>query len=264
MPTQVFVSVTPKLRAFLSDECKADGAEEHAQEESIDLDDVYRLADEHCKSSGASVDIQDLLKDSEVTSRKVCADPREANLTEVELMRLQAEERKYQRMVDKVAPNTKKGKIEPASQGLKFASNFATQVGVAFIGAFLLGYFFVETFVSRDSFNAKVIAGAMCSFCTLLVETCLLVVHEQKETMINQKEEERAKKAKLQCRTDEYPNAVKPKADTEKAPPGRLPYIDAKGDVAPAEAPVEELAKQDTSAEGEARKRIPAQGKRYD
>mmetsp|Transcript_87760 Transcript_87760/g.281835 ORF Transcript_87760/g.281835 Transcript_87760/m.281835 type:complete len:154 (-) Transcript_87760:77-538(-) len=52
---------------------------------------------------------------------------------------------------------------------------------------FLLGYFFVETFVSQDNNVLKVIAGAACSFCTLLLETCLLMVHESKETMIEHK-----------------------------------------------------------------------------
>merc|ERR1711920_1200026 len=91
-----------------------------------------------------------------------------------------------------VAPLTKRSKAELGEhqKGLKFATNFATQVLVAFIGAFLLGYFFIETFVAPENFNAKVIAGAGCSFCTLLLESVLFVVHESKDQMI---QEHRAK-----------------------------------------------------------------------
>merc|ERR1711977_703660 len=96
----------------------------------------------------------------------------------------------YQRMVSGVSPTWAKKLSKEKSDfqtGVKFATNFATQVVVAFIGAFALGYFFVETFVDPDSFTTKVIAGAGCSFFTLLLETCLLVVHEQKEEMIQAK-----------------------------------------------------------------------------
>mmetsp|Transcript_7219 Transcript_7219/g.14912 ORF Transcript_7219/g.14912 Transcript_7219/m.14912 type:complete len:151 (+) Transcript_7219:90-542(+) len=108
-------------------------------------------------------------------------------------MRMESQERRYQQMVKGAAPVAKLRSQEPGEhqQGLQFATNFATQVIVAFIGAFLLGYFFVETFVAPESFTAKVIAGAFCSFFTLLMETCLLVVHEQKKEMIEQKERER-------------------------------------------------------------------------
>merc|ERR1712087_771256 len=83
-----------------------------------------------------------------------------------------------------------------AYQGLNWATNFGTQAIVAFVGAFLLGYFFVETFIDQDNVTKKVIAGAFCSFCTLLLETCLLMVHESKEEMIKKKNQEREEKEK--------------------------------------------------------------------
>eukprot|EP00439_Symbiodinium_sp_Y106_P082300 s25_g21.t1 len=104
-------------------------------------------------------------------------------------------ERAYQRMVDGVSLHSVH-RVEPAEhqKGLRFATNFGTQVIVAFIGAFLLGYYFVETFVAPDSFNAKVIAGAACSFATLLLETLLLVIHEHKLTMIHAKRQTKQEK----------------------------------------------------------------------
>merc|ERR1712014_533014 len=75
-------------------------------------------------------------------------------------------------------------------KGLQWASNFGLQVIVAFIGAFCLGYFFVETFVDQHSHTKKVLAGAGCSFVTLLIEVILFVVHEQKQDMIRKKKQQ--------------------------------------------------------------------------
>jgi len=172
----------------LSEGCLADGSKQLAiGPDAVDIDELYRLVDEHCKLGGAPPKLHELLAGSEVVQRKEAPAEETEPLTELEQMRANAQERSYQRMVDKVAPLTGARRVEPSvhQQGLSFATNFGTQVVVAFIGAFLLGYFFVETFVAPDNFDAKVIAGAACSFITLLLETMLLVVHEHKITMID-------------------------------------------------------------------------------
>mmetsp|Transcript_91562 Transcript_91562/g.262249 ORF Transcript_91562/g.262249 Transcript_91562/m.262249 type:complete len:249 (-) Transcript_91562:77-823(-) len=184
MPSQVFVSVTPALRSFLRD-CRVTSARKSADDESVDMDEVYRLASEHEKLGGEQVKVHELLEGAEVLDRIPAEAP---PMTELEEMRLKSEERKYQRSVQGVAPLYGRKKNEGFDvAGFSFATNFGTQVIVAFIGAFLLGYFFVETFVSQDNNVLKVIAGVACSFCTLLLETCLLMVHESKETMIENK-----------------------------------------------------------------------------
>jgi len=160
-------------------------ARKSADDESVDMDEVYRLASEHEKLGGEQVKVHELLEGAEVLNRIPAEAP---PMTELEEMRLKSEERKYQRSVQGVAPLYGRKKNEGFDvAGFSFATNFGTQVIVAFIGAFLLGYFFVETFVSQDNNVLKVIAGAACSFCTLLLETCLLMVHESKETMIEHK-----------------------------------------------------------------------------
>eukprot|EP00929_Paragymnodinium_shiwhaense_P070776 TRINITY_DN35895_c0_g1_i1.p1 TRINITY_DN35895_c0_g1~~TRINITY_DN35895_c0_g1_i1.p1 ORF type:complete len:273 (+),score=74.62 TRINITY_DN35895_c0_g1_i1:80-820(+) len=188
MPTQVLVSLTPHLQTFFESECLAEGSKEQAKEEAVDLDELYRLVGEHEKKGGTPPKLHELLEGSEVIERRRAE---ERELTEIERIRLQAQERAYQRSVHGLAVDpvlSAKKRKEPgegAGAALKFATNFGTQVMVAFIGAFALGYFFVETFVTQD-FNAKVISGAACSFATLLLETLLLVVHESKERMIDE------------------------------------------------------------------------------
>jgi len=200
MPTQLFVSVTPSIRQFLEtipNEARG-GNTPDASVESVDIDELYRLAAEQSERSGKNVCVHELLAGAEIVERREANGPA---LSDLERLRLQSEERKYQQMVRGVAPLTgAKAKqqqgLSPAN-GFSFATNFATQVAVAFIGAFALGFYFVETFVAPGNFEAKVIAGAFCSFATLLLETLLLVIHAQKEEMIEQKrhqQEERGKR----------------------------------------------------------------------
>ncbi|CAJ1456039.1 unnamed protein product [Effrenium voratum] len=161
--------------------------------------------------------MHELLVGSEVVERREAPALGEDGqpLSELEQLRAASQERAYQRMVDGVTP-LRTSKTEPLAhqQGLKFATNFGTQVIVAFIGAFLLGYYFVETFVAPDNFNAKVIAGAACSFATLLLETMLLVVHEQKQSMIQQKRE--SAKTKSSRRVVAVKEPVEPKPSLDK------------------------------------------------
>eukprot|EP00434_Breviolum_minutum_P044141 symbB.v1.2.039387.t1/scaffold6530.1/size17355/2 len=49
MPSQVFVSIPDALRQFLVSDCRAEGAKEAAEKSSGDLDELYRLAEEHQK-----------------------------------------------------------------------------------------------------------------------------------------------------------------------------------------------------------------------
>eukprot|EP00933_Yihiella_yeosuensis_P066381 TRINITY_DN7062_c1_g1_i1.p1 TRINITY_DN7062_c1_g1~~TRINITY_DN7062_c1_g1_i1.p1 ORF type:complete len:236 (+),score=53.87 TRINITY_DN7062_c1_g1_i1:133-840(+) len=232
MPTQVLVSITPALKSFFENDCVADGAKDLVDKECVDLDELYRLADEHSKAGGAEVKLHELMQGSEVVDRieEEPTGPDGAPLSEIEKMRLQSQERAYQKMVDGVAPLTGQKRVEPSlhQRGLRFATNFGTQVIVAFIGGFILGYYFVENFVAPDSFSAKVIGGAACSFGTLLLETLLLVVHEHRldiceasrEKHKKRKEAARAKArvVRLSEKEDEKVSgcAEPPKADNEK------------------------------------------------
>merc|ERR1719245_578399 len=129
-------------------------------------------------------------------------------------------------MIRGAAPVTKLTKTEAGAdqQGWRFATNFATQVLVAFIGAFLFGFYFVETFVAPGNTTAKTLVGAACSFATLLLETCLLVVHEQKKEMIEKRDraqEERARKAEQ--RRAAARDASRAQAATDAGPGGSAP-----------------------------------------
>ncbi|CAL1135646.1 unnamed protein product [Cladocopium goreaui] len=220
MPSQVFVSIPDALRQFLSSECRAEGAKEVAQQSACELDELYRLADEHLKLTQEPVKMHELLATAEVVERREVPALGEDGepLSELEQMRAASQERAYQRMVDGVAPLTGQRRTEPLphQQGLRFATNFGTQVIVAFIGAFLLGYYFVETFVAPESFNAKVIAGASCSFATLLLETFLLVIHEQKQTIMEKKREKHAQKTARKVVAVQHPKNEEPKSGQEK------------------------------------------------
>mmetsp|Transcript_52202 Transcript_52202/g.151981 ORF Transcript_52202/g.151981 Transcript_52202/m.151981 type:complete len:255 (+) Transcript_52202:133-897(+) len=230
MPTQVFVSVTPAVTEFLKT-CRAAGASKLKGQDAVDMDELYRLADEHARLGGAPVQIHELMEGAEVVSRRPADGPA---LTDLERLRLEAQERSYQRMVQGVAPlaGAQRRKDDAAHhKGFQWATNFGLQVIVAFIGAFLLGYYFVETFVAPDNGVAKAVAGAACSFATLLLETCLLVIHDSKEQMISKKAEQRAEKDKQRARQRASKEAA---ATTVAAPASAVPIVAAASE-APAE-----------------------------
>mmetsp|Transcript_26676 Transcript_26676/g.69713 ORF Transcript_26676/g.69713 Transcript_26676/m.69713 type:complete len:233 (+) Transcript_26676:99-797(+) len=223
MPTQLLVSVTPAIRAFLLG-CGEEGAAERAEHDAVDMDELYRIAGSMRGRQGVEAPrIHELLEGAEVLERRRAPEPEP--LSEVQRMRQESQERAYQRMVSGVsfargkASSTQSGDL---SSGFKFATNFATQVIVAFIGAFALGYYFVETFVDEHNFTFKVLAGAGCSFCTLLLETCLLVVHEQKAEMMQAKralESERSKRRLVQESAVPVAKAAKAAEPDENAAP---------------------------------------------
>eukprot|EP00747_Dinoflagellata_sp_TGD_P168650 gnl/TRDRNA2_/TRDRNA2_195568_c0_seq1.p1 gnl/TRDRNA2_/TRDRNA2_195568_c0~~gnl/TRDRNA2_/TRDRNA2_195568_c0_seq1.p1 ORF type:complete len:244 (-),score=67.41 gnl/TRDRNA2_/TRDRNA2_195568_c0_seq1:107-838(-) len=217
MPTTVYVSMTPALQSFLG-KCRSKGGKEHVNEDMIDLDEVYRIVEEHHQKGGTPAKIHELLEGSEVVDRR---QSEEAPMTELERMRLKSQERQYQQSVQGVAPLAKVRKKEATEQqqGIRFATNFATQVIVAFIGAFALGYFFVETFVDEHNFVAKVIAGAFCSFFTLLLESCLFIVHESKERMITDVRQRKEDKDEARRDKRSAAAAAKAKALAESSPP---------------------------------------------
>merc|ERR1712129_174952 len=130
--------------------------------------------------------MHELLEGSEVVDR-VCALLPE--LTELEKLRLRSQERAYQRSVEHLRPIQKSRQAAEDNDlsGFKWATNFGLQVIVAFIGAFALGYYFIETFVAPDNATVKVLTGLGCSIFTLILEVTLFMVHEQKEEMIKKK-----------------------------------------------------------------------------
>ncbi|OLP97461.1 putative peptidyl-prolyl cis-trans isomerase [Symbiodinium microadriaticum] len=73
MPSRVFVSLPDELRRFLSQDCVAEGAQALADEEAADLDELYRLVEQHAAQTGATVKLHELLAGSEVIDR--CEDP---------------------------------------------------------------------------------------------------------------------------------------------------------------------------------------------
>lgn len=188
MPSQVFLSVTPEMRSFLSTS-NAKGVEDWANEDAIDMDELYKLVEEHNQGGGDIVKIHELMENTEVVERRHV---QSAQLTELESLRLRSQERAYQNSVKGLTPVRSNGTTQTGIdvKGMKFATNFGMQVIVAFIGAFLLGWYFVETFVAPDNMVAKALAGAGCSFCTLLLESALFVVHEQKQEMLAKKRAE--------------------------------------------------------------------------
>lgn len=229
MPTQVFVSVTPEVRDFLK-KCRMKGAQDRAEDEAIDIDELYRYIDDHNKHGDSPVPIQEIMAKSEVVSRRHLS---EEPLTELEQMRAESRERAYQASVKGCTPLHKVTRVESNKEPIRFATNFATMALVAFAGAFAFGYFFVENFVAPGRFEAKIIAGAFCSFFTLILESVLFVLRDQKKLMREAEEQKRVKQAKAA----RYRKAEVPATTASAKASGRLEAVGNDGKESPARLP---------------------------
>ena len=175
------MSITPQLEAVLRRNNKPVG-------QSIEIDEVYRLSAEHNERyPGDLVDVGELLKDSHLVYRsRPPGPPAATGMTEMEVMRRKAEERKYQRSiagVGKMQSVTAVSDVKAASESITFATHFI----FAFASAFLVGYYLGEYVLELQKEEHKYILGGACSFLTLILESVLFIIREEKAVMIESK-----------------------------------------------------------------------------
>ncbi len=143
------------------------------------------------KSDGDAIDLARVMRECQIIRRE--RSPRRAkheNLSEMELLRLRADERAYQRSVKNVMPaggygNVAVGKeLRAVSKSVGMAGHFV----MAFIGAFLFGYFACGMFIVEE-IATQALCGGMASFATLILESILFLIRDHKETMSEKRRE---------------------------------------------------------------------------
>jgi hypothetical protein len=169
----MYISVSEELREYL----KKSKYRDYSTIEKIEVDEVYRSVIKHTKRAKQRVEVSKLIENCTIIERGSA--PSEP-LTEIELMRRRAEEKRYQRMVSSVLktgnPAGVGSDVKSASESISFASHFI----LAFAGAFLCGYYFAEYFLLAEKSEIKIICGGVFSFITLIVESVLFIVREEK------------------------------------------------------------------------------------
>jgi len=184
----VLVSTTDTLLSFLQETSPKDAALAESAKQ-VDLDIVFDAIEKakNSNENGAPPSLDKLLAGCEVVARKEKKEDL-THLSEIEILRLKAEEKKYQRSVALVRPWQRN---ISAREDLKEASSsmaFAAQFILSFVGAFLLGYYFCETFII-DDLALKTMAGGLISFATLILESFLFILRDSKERMIKDKKD---------------------------------------------------------------------------
>ena len=176
------MSVTEPLREFLAQKRNVqlpEGA-------SIEVDEIYQHVAEFnkaCPFQTQGVDVADLLKDSQIVYRTNDSTS-SRSMSEMEQMRAQAEERRYQRSISNLGISSNllsmKSDVRSASESISFATHFI----LAFISAFLVGYYLGEYVFDFRTEEYKYILGGACSFATLILESILFIIREEKKTMV--------------------------------------------------------------------------------
>jgi hypothetical protein len=157
--SRLYVSITPALRALRPD----------LEGEEVEIDEVYTLAE------GRGVGVQELLEGS-VVRRRVHAPP--APLTELEALRQRSGERRYQRLAS-CCPKGGAGFAEEV-KAMSTATALAGHFILAFVGAFVLGYYFTEVILGVEGHAVKVLAGGGCCAVTMVLEVMLFIIREER------------------------------------------------------------------------------------
>lgn len=182
----VIISVTDTLLKFLH-KVVPDVAAEAEASEQVDMDLVFDAIEAEKVKGRRSPSLSELLKGTEVVGRHRKQEDL-SHLSEIEILRLKADEKAYQRSVASVKPWQRDSSVGQDLRDMSSSISVAMQFFLAFIGAFAFGYYFVETFV-QDDLALKVLAGGVCSFVTLLVESLLFIIRDnknrEKQTRIN-------------------------------------------------------------------------------
>ena len=174
------MSITPEMKPVIGDTDKT----------CIEIDELYTAVvnynQRHCDmvSSGEPIDINHLLKESRIVYRSNEEEQRSAK-SELELMRMRAEERKYQKSIANLSStilttNGASTDIKSASDSVSFATHFI----FAFASAFLLGYYFAEYGLGITTDSYKYICGGAASFLTLIIESLLFIIREEKRSKL--------------------------------------------------------------------------------
>jgi hypothetical protein len=147
----------------------------------MEIDDVYKVVSEfNERYPSEAIEISSLLENVEIEKTRPL--PVVPEMSEMELMRLRADERKYQRSIADL-PSLKtitaaRSDIKSASESIAFASHFV----LAFGSAFLLGYYLGEYIFELQKDEYKYMMGGACSFLTLILESALFIIRDQKQT----------------------------------------------------------------------------------
>lgn len=172
MTSRIRLSISDELRGFL----RVAGSHQ-THEKSVDLDELLEIVTRfNSGNSCEQVDIADLTRDCRVVNR---AHRNECiKQTELERMRSTAEERRYQRSISNLKSKTSISfapEVKEMSQSMLFATHFV----MAFLGAFLFGYFSTSIFLEW-SVTSSAAAGTAAAVATLILETTLLILRDAK------------------------------------------------------------------------------------
>ena len=172
--TLIYVTPSAELRTILF------RLKREPKNDRMEIDEVYQVvSDFNEQYPSEAVEISTLLENVEIEkTRPVPSNP---DLSEIELMRLRAEERKYQRSIadlPSLRTTSAGSEIKSASESIAFASHFV----LAFGSAFLLGYYLGEYIFEFEKDEYKYMMGGACSFLTLILESALFIIRDQKQT----------------------------------------------------------------------------------
>jgi hypothetical protein len=167
----VSVSVSSELKAFFRFIGDA-----HCHDQSVDLDYALQKISEFNEKAEKPFNQAELLQDCHVVARKKKTLDT-SGLSEIQQMRMQMDERKYQESVKSLKLST--FCVREEVKDLKEAYFMAAHFFISFFGSFLFGALSTNLFLAW-SMEHSVFAGVACAVFILCVEAMLYIIREKK------------------------------------------------------------------------------------
>jgi len=174
--SKLYISITPEIKTiFTRTDTEVSG-------DSVEIDQLYEAVAKFNESHpDEMVEISSLMESAEIVRKeRGPAQVDLSQLSEIEVMRLKADERKYQKSIENVVSfkTNNRSDFRSASESIAFASHFV----LAFGSAFLLGYYLGEYLFEFERAEYKYMVGGACSFATLILESVLFIIRDQKQS----------------------------------------------------------------------------------
>jgi len=174
--SKLYISITPEIKTLFT------RTDTDVSGDSVEIDQLYEAVAKFNESHpDEMVEISSLMESAEIVrNERGPAQVDLSQLSEIEVMRLKAEERKYQKSIENVVSfkTNNRSDFRSASESIAFASHFV----LAFGSAFLLGYYLGEYLFEFERAEYKYMVGGACSFATLILESVLFIIRDQKQS----------------------------------------------------------------------------------
>lgn len=174
--SKIYISLNPEIKTLFT------RTNIEVSSDCVEIDELYNaVAKFNDSHPDEMIEISALIENAKIVRKEPNpAGVDHAKFSEMEILRMKAEERKYQKAIQNIVSmkSVDRSDIRSASESIAFASHFV----LAFGSSFLLGYYLGEYMFGFEKAEYKYMVGGACSFATLILESVLFIIRDLKQS----------------------------------------------------------------------------------